>query len=108
MKKKYIGYNSRGWHGDVVIEWLCPKCRQGNVRIKKDDHYRNLKWCDGDMTTRDRCGRWSCDNCKSEILGSSMISIELFRMEKPYIGGLDTEKRRYRELYDESEGVLEE
>lgn len=106
MKKKYTGYGWMGWHGDVVINWLCPKCRRGNVRIKKDDYYRTSNWCDGDMTTRDRRGHWWCDDCKLEFLGSSMISFELSRVKKPYTASLETEQRRHRKLYDENEGVI--
>ena len=120
MKKRYTGFTSRGWHGEIIVEWLCPKCIGPRVKIIKDERYRSAKWCDGTLYTRDSIGYWYCEECKVELLGHSMICEELEHNPIEYVyddnlSDFERLKRReaqreqsWRELYDESEGVIEE
>ena len=119
MKKRYTGFTSRGWHGEIIVEWLCPKCIGPHVKILKDERYRSAKWCDGTLYTRDEIGYWYCEDCKVELRGRAMISEELERKPIEYayndnlndmeckIGREEDQKRIWRELYDENEGVIE-
>ena len=81
MQKTYRGRGSRRpCEEEVVVDWLCPHCRSGNVVMIEDDHYRNARWCDGDLTTHDEYGKWTCQSCGKSERGSRMIQIEISRI----------------------------
>lgn len=80
MQKTYEGWNSRNpTKQRVIVDWLCPHCRSGNVVMIEDEHYKNARWCDGDVTTHDQFGKWNCKSCGKSERGSRMIQIEISR-----------------------------
>ena len=80
MQKTYRGQGSRRpYEEEVVVDWLCPHCRSGNVTMTEDERYKNARWCDGDLTTHDGYGKWTCKSCGKSERGSRMIQIEISR-----------------------------
>ena len=113
LKKEYTGYESfTGWYGRFVLEWLCPHCQTTKVKILKDDRYRSAQWIDGGPEARDQLGFWLCLDCSLEIPGRRMVSKVICReaLAKPTWSRERTEvelAQHKRELFDESEGVLD-
>ena len=80
MQKTYEGYDSfNSTPRKVVVEWMCPHCHSKDVWMEEDEVFKKARWCDGDVTTHDRFGRWTCNDCKLVERGSRMIQQELSR-----------------------------
>ena len=80
MQKTYRGRGSRRpCEEELVVDWLCPHCRSGNVTMQKDEYYQKARWCDGDLTTHDEHGKWTCKSCGKSERGSRMIQRKISR-----------------------------
>jgi len=88
MQKTYEGWSSRSSRKQrVVVDWSCPHCNSSNVNMEEDAEFKNARWSDGDMTTHDEYGKWTCRDCQKVERGRRMIQREVSRVkiEEPVV-----------------------
>ena len=80
MQKTYEGQSAFSFvHERIVLDWSCPNCKSLNVTMEEDEEFRNARWCDGDITTHDTYGKWTCHDCGKVERGCDMIQHEVSR-----------------------------
>lgn len=88
MQKTYEGWGSFSSSKQrVVVDWSCPHCNSSNVTMEEDEEFKNARWCDGNMTTHDGFGKWTCNDCGRVERGHRMIQREHSRekIEEPVV-----------------------
>lgn len=69
MKVRYEGISCWGFYHDFTIEYVCPKCRSGDVECVKRPMI-----IDGDASVLDQNGEWRCLRCGTVTSGFEMTT----------------------------------
>jgi len=78
MQKTYEGWSSFNPNRlRFIVEWLCPHCKSPKVTMEENDYFRNARWIDGDATTRDNYGKWTCNAGGKVKRGHQMIKLPI-------------------------------